>query len=204
MKVNGMIESIRGTVVDTGDSIIYLRTGPVVLSILAPGFFLRRVSVGQTLDIPVYLHFQTEGNRIVPLIVGFPEISDREFFEQFISVSGVGVKAAVKALARPPFEIGAAIASEDYAYLTALPGIGNKRARQIVARLQDQMEKAYGVLSAARSDTAVLSEARAVLRQLGIPASEAETLLALTVKELGDDADTPEVIKCAMRIRSRK
>lgn len=199
-----MIESIRGTVVNTGDSTIYLRTGPVVLKILAPGFFLRRVSVGQTLDIPVYLHFQMEGNHMVPLIVGFPEIRDREFFEQFISVSGVGVKAAVKALARPPFEIGSAIASEDYAYLTALPGIGNKRARQIVARLQDQMEKVYGSLSAVRSDTAALGEARAVLRQLGIPASEAETLLALTVKELGDDADTPEVIKCAMRIRSRK
>lgn len=204
MKAKGMIESIRGTVVDTGDSTIYLRTGPVVLTILAPGYFLRRVSVGQTLDVPVYLHFQMEGNRIVPLIVGFPEIRDREFFEQFISVSGVGVKAAVKALARPPEEIGGAIASEDYAYLTALPGIGNKRARQIVARLQDQMEKVYGSLSAVRSDTAALGEARAVLRQLGIPSSEAEILLAKTVKELGDDADTPSMIKCAMRIRSKK
>lgn len=199
-----MIESIRGTVVDTGDSTIYLRTGPVVLTILAPGYFLRRVSVGQTLDVPVYLHFQMEGNRIVPLVVGFPEIRDREFFEQFISVSGVGVKAAVKALARPPFEIAGAIASENYAYLTALPGIGNKRARQIVARLQDQMEKVYGSLSAVSPDTTALSEARAVLRQLGIPASESENLLLKTIKEIGEDAETSDIIKCAMRIRSRK
>ncbi len=199
-----MIESIRGTVVDTGDSTIYLRTGPVVLAILTPGFFLRRISVGQTLDIPVYLHFQMEGNRMVPIIVGFPEIRDREFFEQFISVSGVGVKAAVKALARPPEEIAGAIASEDFAYLTALPGIGNKRAKQIVARLQDQMEKVYGSFSAVSPGSAALNEARAVLRQLGIPSSEAETLLAKTLKELGDDADTPSMVKCAMRIRSRK
>ncbi|MCK5065481.1 MAG: hypothetical protein KAQ97_09370 [Candidatus Fermentibacteraceae bacterium] len=199
-----MIESIRGTVVDTGDSTINLRTGPVVLMILTPGYFLRRIEVGQTLDVPVYLHFQMEGNRMVPIIVGFPEIRDREFFEQFISVSGVGVKAAVKALARPPEEIASAIASEDYAYLTALPGIGNKRAKQIVARLQDQMVKVYGSLSAVSPGSAALNEARAVLRQLGIPSSEAETLLARTLKELGDDADTPEMVKCAMRIRSRK
>lgn len=199
-----MIDSIRGTVSGTGDSTIYLRTGPLVVEILAPGFFLRRVVVGQTLDIPVYLHFQMEGNRMVPLLVGFPEIRDRKFFEKFISVSGVGVKAAVKALTRPTDEIAGAIVSEDYTYLTTLPGIGNKRARQIVARLQDQMQKIYGSIAPGKGDSASRQETRAVLRQLGIPAGEVESLLAATESELGDDASTSEIVKHAMRIRSRK
>ena len=198
-----MIESIRGSVERTADSIIFIRTGPVVVRILAPGYFYRDVSEGQDIEIPVYLHLQQEGNRIVPLLVGFPEVRDREFFEKFISVSGVGVKAAVKALEKPPHRIASAIASEDDSYLTTLPGIGKKRARQIVAGLQEQMEKMYGAAPAGSTATGVGGEAQAVLRQLGVPLAEADRLVEITCRELGDEAGTSEIVKHAMRIRSR-
>ena len=199
-----MIESLRGLVERTVDSTIHIRTGSFVIGILAPGYFFRSVSTGQELDIPVYLHLQLEGNRIVPLLVGFPEIRDREFFEKFISISGVGVKAAVKALEKPPHRIASAIASEDYAYLATLPGIGKKRARQIVAGLQEQMEKMYGAISTGGFDSDAGGEARAVLRQLGVPMAEADGLIKKACSKLGKDAETSEIVKHAMRIRSRK
>ncbi len=180
-----MIESIRGSVEKTADSNIYIRTGPVVVRILAPGYFFRNVSAGQEIDIPVYLHLQMEGNRIVPLIVGFPEVRDREFFERFISVSGVGVKAAVKALEKPPHRIASAIASEDYDYLTTLPGIGKKRARQIVAGLQEQMKKIYGAVPYGRAVSGTDGEAEAVLKQLGVPVAEAVELIEKACGKLG-------------------
>jgi holliday junction DNA helicase RuvA len=204
MKASGMIESIRGTVEAADDSSAHVRTGPVVLAVLLPGYFLRRISPGQTLDIPVYLHLQLEGNRLVPILVGFPDRRDREFFSRFISVSGVGVRAAVKALARPPSEIAAAIAGGDHAYLTTLPGIGAKRAKEIVAKLQEQMEKEYGPSAAGLGDAGSPGEARAVLRQLGIPAAEADGLVARAVKDLEDNAESSEIVKQAMRIRSRR
>ncbi len=199
-----MIDSIRGSVEKTTDSTIYIRTGPVVVCILVPGYFIRSVSAGQEVDIPVYLHLQMEGNRIVPLIVGFPEVRDREFFERFMSVSGVGVKAAVKALEKPPHRIAAAIASEDFDYLTTLPGIGMKRARQIVAGLQEQMKKMYGEAPSGRTASGAGVEAKAVLRQLGVPVTESDELIETACGELGEEARTSDIVKRAMRNRSRQ
>ena len=97
-----MIDSIRGLVEETAESAILMRTGSVLISLIAPGYFLGGITPGIELELPVYLHLQMEGNRIVPLLVCFPDRFDREFFEKFISVSGVGVKAAVRALEQPP------------------------------------------------------------------------------------------------------
>lgn len=199
-----MIESLRGLVERTVNSTIHIRIGSFVIGILAPGYFFRSVSEGQELDIPVYLHLQLEGNRIVPLLVGFPEVRDREFFEKFISVSGVGVKAAVKALEKPPYRIASAIASEDYDYLTTLPGIGKKRARQIVAALQEQMRKMYGTVPSGDEISDSHGEAGAVLRQLGVPVAEADRLIEMACSELDSEAGTSAIVKRAMGIRSRK
>jgi len=133
-----MIDSVRGMVESLEEQHVLLRVGSVVLRLLVPGYFLRRLSPGESVEFPVYFHLQMEGNRAVPLLVAFPDRSDRQFFESFISVSGVGVRAAVKALARPVLEIASAIAAGDTDLLRSLPGIGNARAKQIVARLQDE------------------------------------------------------------------
>jgi len=178
--------------------------GSIVISILTPEYFFRKVSVGQELDIPVYLHLQMEGICIVPLLVGFPGIRDREFFEKFISISGIGVRAAVKALERPPHRIASAIASGDHNYLSTLRGIGQKRAKQIVVGLQEQMIKMYGAVSAADIDSEAGIEAYAVLRQLGVPAAEVDRLIGKAIELLGDDAGTSDIVKHAMRIRSKK
>jgi len=177
----------------------------LTVGVLAPGYFIRSISTGMEMDIPVYLHLQMEGNRVVPLLVGFPDIRDREFFEMFISVSGVGVKAAVKALERPPGRIASAIATEDYSFLTTLPGIGMKRARQIVAGLQDRMKKIYGTAPSAVTDSfGAGGEARSVLKQLGVPPAEADRLIETACSELGEDAGTSAIVKHAMMIRSRR
>ena len=204
MKVSVMIEYIRGTIEDIDESTIHLRMGDITVGVLAPGFFIRQVSVGQSLNIPVYFHFQMEGNRIVPILVGFPNKRDREFFTDFISVSGVGVKAAVKALAQSPEDIACAIASADHSYLTTLPGIGLKRAKLIIAKLQDSMKRTYGIKARVTAETGATGEARAVLGQLGIPSGEAGALLQKASAELGDGAGASKLVKYVMKNRGKR
>jgi len=195
-----MLESIRGLVTGTDQSYILLETGPITVRLLAPGYFLRHVSVGD--DSVFFLLFQivNEGNKGVPLAVAFPSISDRDFFTKFISVSGVGVRAAAKAMVIPPSELASAIATGDIKVLKSLPGIGNSRARQIVAKLQDVMSSSSFV-SSVSSATAATVDARAILEQLGIPSSEAVSLVKSAVDDAGAGASASVLVKAAMKLR---
>lgn len=196
-----MVDRIEGVVEAVGEDHILLRTGPVVLRLLAPGYFLRRVRAGQGLQVPVHLHLQMEGNHVVPLMVAFPSSEDRGFFQRFISVSGVGVRGAVKALARPAAEIARTIARGDSKALTVLPGIGKARAKTIVAKLQDSLAKEYPFDAASNGEHAAVAEAAGVLRQLGIDSSTASDLASRAHRKLGDEAGSAALVKLAMRLR---
>lgn len=73
------------------------------------------------------------------MLIGFFNEVERDFFLDFISVSGIGPRAAVKALNKPISEIAQAIHAGDAAYLKTLPGIGLQRAKEIVAKLQNKV-----------------------------------------------------------------
>jgi Holliday junction DNA helicase RuvA len=196
-----VIDSLRGTVEAVSDEGVLLRVGPVVLHVLTPPYFLGRLREGQSLDMPVHLHVQMEGNRAVPIMVGFPDVSDREFFRRFISVSGIGVRGAARALAAPVEKVGSAIAGGDLEFLTTLRGVGRSRAKRIVAELQDEMKKEFTVAGIEMDRTAV-AEAAAVLMQLGIGASESRRLASAAVSEADDPDNASELVRLAMRLRS--
>ncbi|MCK5786165.1 MAG: hypothetical protein KAH54_06370 [Candidatus Sabulitectum sp.] len=195
-----MLESIKGKVTGTDQSYILLETGPVTVRLLAPGYFLRHVSIGDESIFFLLFQIVNEGNKGVPLAVAFPSISDRDFFKKFISVSGVGVRAAARAMVIPPSELASAIASGDIKVLKSLPGIGNSRAKQIVAKLQDVMSKS-SFISSVPSVTGSAVDARAILEQLGIPSSEAVSLIKAAVDETGSDVSASALVRAAMKLR---
>lgn len=195
-----MLESIRGKVTGKDLSYILLEIGPVTVRLLAPGYFLRHVSEGD--DALFFLLFQivNEGNKGVPLAVAFPSVSDRDFFTKFISVSGVGVRAAAKAMVIPPSELASAISSGDIKVLKSLPGIGNSRAKQIIAKLQDTMSQSSYVSSNSSANMNAV-DARAILEQLGIPSSEAVSLINSAIAKVGADVSASALVGAAMKSR---
>ena len=70
---------------------------------------------------------------------GFTNTVEREFFEALISVAGVGPKAAARAFSAPMGRIARAIDDGDHVFLKTLPGIGQQKARDIVAKLQGKV-----------------------------------------------------------------
>lgn len=195
-----MLESIRGRVTGTDQSYILLEVGALTVRLLAPGYFIRHVSAGDESLFFLLFQIVNEGNKGVPLAVAFPSIPDRDFFVKFISVSGVGVRAAAKAMVIPPSELAAAIATGDIKVLKSLPGIGNSRAKQIVAKLQDVMSNS-DFISSVPSATGTTADARAILEQLGIPSSEAVSLMNKAIEELGADVSASELVRTAMKSR---
>jgi holliday junction DNA helicase RuvA len=76
-----------------------------------------------------------------PRLVGFLSPIDREFFEIFCSVDGVGVRKALRAMVRPTRELARTIQEQDVKTLATYPGIGEAMAERIVAKLRRKVGK---------------------------------------------------------------
>lgn len=198
-----MLERIRGTVESTDDTGLVLGTGAFSIRLLASRNLTSRLVPGRVEDLPVQLVVQMEGSRVLPICIAFDDEVEREVFEALVSVSGVGARAAVKALARPASEIASAVVAGDERFLSTLPGIGRARARQIIAALQEKLSRNHAP-SAAPGDAS--SEAMLVLSQLGINPSEAGALVSRAVETLGEASSrrSSDIVREAMRIRSTR
>jgi len=124
------------------------------------------------------------GGHLTPKLVGFLDPIDREFFEAFTTVPGVGFMKALKCLVRPINEIARAIERGDTAFLKELPYIGPKIAERIVTELRGKMAKfalapAEAPLTVEEEGSAELkTEALQVLEQLEYSHAEAHRMVA--------------------------
>jgi Holliday junction DNA helicase RuvA len=123
------------------------------------------------------------GGHLTPKLVGFLDPLDREFFETFTTVPGVGFMRALKCLVRPLNEIALAIERGDTAFLKELPYIGTKTAERIVTELRGKMAKfalarTEEPLSVEEESAGELKrEALQVLLQLEYSRSEAQRMV---------------------------
>ena len=183
-----MIARLRGTVREQGDLHLLIDVGGVCYEVLMPPSILRtlpeRLSPTGEIEVVTFHYQQLEVGRGIPILIGFLNEIEREFFARFISVSGVGPKAALKALTLPIPVIAQAIDEGDLTLLRSLPGIGEQRAKEIVAKLQGKVGK-YALIQAKETlpevrdaDRAALeAEAIAILVQLEYKRLEAKQMV---------------------------
>ena len=117
-------------------------------------------------------------------MIGFNEELEREFFEKFISVSGIGPRAALKAFDRPISLIARAIEEGDVRFLNTLEGIGRQKAKQIVAHLQGKVgrftlikEKEHITVEKENKIKEMIGEAKQILRRLQYSSKEIDSML---------------------------
>jgi Holliday junction DNA helicase RuvA len=155
--------------------------------VFVPEVILRTLdeSTGEqnAIELVTYHYLQMDTMRGVPFLVGFFNDIEREFFERFISVSGIGPKAAIKALKLPISVIAKAIDEGDLSLLKSLPGVGEQRAKEIIAKLQGKIGK-FGLIQdthiAELPETSedIQHEALQVLLQLQYNKTEAKRMIA--------------------------
>jgi len=140
-----MITAIKGKVSRQSDTAITLDVNGLSYEILTPLSVLQRIKENQDSDgnirLITYHYYQMTPSSGVPVLVGFLNEVERDFFLEFIKVSGIGPRAAVKALNKAIGEIAQAIDRGDTKYLKTLPGIGEQKAKEVVAKLQGKMGK---------------------------------------------------------------
>lgn len=181
-----MITKITGIPISVGLETLTLAVGAFEYEVLIPEFARRSLQNKIGCEVSLHTVEYLEGNpmqgRLIPRLVGFLNPAEREFFDMFCEVDGVGVKKALRAMVRPVREVAAMIEDQDAKGLATLPGIGPATAERIIAKLRRKVPKfallvAREAAPAAEIERDLLSEAYEVLRALGHSESEARRLL---------------------------
>lgn len=195
-----MITRISGKIIEKGNNYLNIDIGGICYKVLIPPTVMQRLDENTpsdgTISLITYHYLQVEPSKSTPVLIGFLNDIEKEFFEIFITVSGIGPRAALKALNKPISEIAKAIDEADMEFLCSLPGIGQQRAREIIAKLQNKVGK-FGLIQDGRlrkQETRtkdIEEEALAVLMQLEYKKSEALAMLKKAL-ETGLNIQTTE------------
>ncbi|MBQ9491347.1 MAG: Holliday junction branch migration protein RuvA [Firmicutes bacterium] len=140
--------------------------------------------------------FMTIKDEII-FLYGFLSREELEIFNQLLSVSGIGPKAAMNILANITHEnILSAIANENINLLSSVPGIGKKTAQRLILELKDKINKLDLNISA---DNKNFLEAQEALFSLGYSQSD---IIKITtqIKNQNQNLTTEEIIKQALKL----
>lgn len=207
-----MIARITGTLVelDTESNSVVLELGDMAYELMVPGYAVSDLSEQRNRAITLYCLEYYEGSstggNLIPRIIGFPHAGDKKFFQRFISVKGIGVRKALRALAKPLAEVASYIESGDDKMLSTLPEIGKRTAQQIIAELKGKMSDF--ALESARAGVAhkplsdMEREALEILLQLGERQTEAEELILRATQTFDEVRSTDALVQAVYRLKA--
>jgi Holliday junction DNA helicase RuvA len=149
-------------------------------------------------------------------LYGFASDDERGTFELLQTASGVGPRLALAMLAVfSPDALRRAVAAEDLAALTTVPGIGRKGAQRIVLELAGRLGSPVGDLQVTSGGVAAGGAARlapwreqvqAGLVSLGWQAREADQAITIIEPDLADgggEVDVAAALRAALRVLGR-
>ena len=179
-----MISLIKGTILaKQGNKLTILTSGGVGYEIMASATSAKNWQVGEEVKIQTYLAVRENALDLY----GFANAEEKNLFEKFLLVSGVGPKTALHLLSLGTVsEITSAIAREDLAYLTNVSGIGKKTAERILVELKNKMNESRDGAAVG----GVLGDVIEGLTALGYSAAEARE----AIKNLDTKNKTSEQI----------
>ncbi len=200
-----MITKIHGKLLQIDVEHCTVEVPPFEYQILIPDFTRRQLQMQRGEEVSLYtLHYlegnAAQGGKLTPRLVGFTSEVEREFFEMFCSVDGVGVKKALRAMVRPVQDVAQAIEHQDVKSLTTLPGIGAATGERIVAKLCRKMAKF--ALMVPRDETqisdierSIVDETFQILLSLGYSESESRQMLEIPLQSNKEFKDIDSLLQ---------
>ncbi|MGW9346707.1 Holliday junction branch migration protein RuvA [Nocardiopsis flavescens] len=204
-----MIAFLTGRVAARGAGSAVIDVGGVGMSVQCTPSALSRLHVGETGTVATSLVVREESLTLF----GFADDDEKHLFEQVQTASGVGPRLALAMLSvHSPDALRQAVAAEDTAALTRVPGIGKKGAQRIVLELRGKIDPPVftdGTLASvpAAAGTgahgAWRTQVVSGLVNLGWSAKDAEAAAAAVASEAEETADVAVLLRSALRTLSR-
>jgi Holliday junction DNA helicase RuvA len=189
-----MIVAVEGILDSRGIDSAVVKVGPLNLLVNVPGSTLSRLG---TVGDKVHLHTHLYVREDIIAMYGFASADELALFQNLISVSGIGPKAALAFLSTLNVEqLVSAIVSGNVDLLTQVPGIGKKMAGRVVLELKGKLEKGWAgaVTPALTPDDA---DVVAALTTLGYSLKEATQAVAGLPN--AEELDLEEKVRLALQ-----
>ena len=181
-----MISLLQGKIISVvANKILLLTSGGVGYELLVNINSAKAWQVGQEASILTYLVVRENALELY----GFANAQEKQLFEKFLLVGGIGPKTALHLLSVGTVqEISTAISRGDLTYLTKVSGIGKKTAERILVELKSKMATdatGLGEFDGALADVIEglaalgysIAEARDAVKDLDVAGKSSEQLL---------------------------
>jgi len=140
-----VIVTITGKLTHVGETSVTIESTPFEYEVLVADYTRRQLQARTNQETRLhtlnYIEGNPQGGRMTPRLIGFLTEPERQFFDLFCSVDGVGVKKALRAMVRPVREMAVMIEGQDAKALSTLPGIGPATSERVIAKLRRKMPR---------------------------------------------------------------
>ena len=206
-----MIGKLKGLVDAVGESYVIVDVNGVGYEVQASSRTLRTLKVGEPVGLAIETHVREDAIRLY----GFTSEIERAWFRTLQTIQGVGAKVALAVLGTlAPQDLANAIALQNWAAVEQSPGVGKKLAQRVVAELKDKAPAlsvaglnvpaaAFGQGRAMPVPNNTAAEAISALTNLGYQPALASQAVAAALAELGEEADTPKLIRRGLKELAR-
>jgi len=184
-----VIGRLRGVIIEKGTDTIVLEVGGVGYVVaVTPRTLTDLPGFGEEAVLHTHLHVREDQLALY----GFDAAADKDLFGLLLGVSGVGPKVAMAILATMTYEqLSIAVAADDIAALTSVPGIGKRSAQKLLLELKPKLD----MVDEMASSTGPIGEVREALEGLGYGLDEIRGTLA----DMPHDLPVEEILKRSLQ-----
>lgn len=193
-----MITHLSGTIEEVRLDKATIEVAGVGYTFFATPATLSTLEVGKQVKILTHLVVREDAW----LLFGFAGRDERDIFSTLITISGIGPKLALAALAVfTPDELRSAVSQGDLAALTQIPGVGKKSAQRILVEIGDKLGEPAGEQTEANGGigSAGREEVCHALEQLGWRTPLAQKAVK-EAAEANPKAQVPELLRAALQL----
>jgi Holliday junction DNA helicase RuvA len=166
-----MIGRITGTLLEKNPPQVLIDAHGIAYEVAVPmSTFYNLPATGERVMLHTHLVVREDAH----LLYGFGTPAERGAFRQLLKISGVGPKVALAVLSGLSVgDLARAVAAQESARLTKIPGVGKKTAERLLLELRDKL----------RGDAGAETAGGAMSAQDGIASDIVNALIALGYNE---------------------
>lgn len=195
-----MINSLQGKVVAIHDQSVVLDINGIGFELFLPD--VTKVQYNQTIALHTHLHWNQENG---PSLFGFITPEEKTIFILVTKCPGIGPKLALAILHHCPINTFLkAIQTNDITTLHDIPGIGRKKAEQLVVELKDKVAKLIEQGFSVEQDLAHWKELTQVLNSLNYSKTEIANALDFIKMEPMQQATFDQLLRKSLSYLAKR